>query len=788
MKREVVCMVTIILMASCVGLDAMVEQTLPEKLGILKTSLQTLQEKLETLTDNLEDLKEDLETDNNEYEESGPSLRELALKWAEERCALEDGEAEPPAWVLEQDWSWTPDFQEEESQEFEKGTLETIIEALKNYAQSADISWLSKWREKAAEQKAVYLENVGEPISVYIQTKDAEGMPHWQRMHVRLPQKISIQPPDSLPSNAHVTFEIGANTLVIRDVSSPPVSRYDTKTLKSLDSLSVEQWRGGLKPKFYGVDTVVDQTNILSQYEYYRFPNFIAAARSSLRIYDAFMLALQRKIDTDESFRRAIASTPGFECSWWSGSKFLDLIRNETDTIIKNRCARHGCLDVRDKKCIKKLAAERKQKNRDISSKDPDKRRLKRRLKVLEEVLNKRGDKLIDYSWTVKQRPAFADPYANVFDHQCGTILDKELHEDLCDTRVMMLYLQEEYQSNPVVQSYAPIINRMTALAKLEKDVEKAFSLADFSYDVVSIVSSCLTKAAKATLDPRTYVDATIGVLQLGVFLAQGGEPMDDFDIATQAAMFPEDKDTLFKVSDEYHERCKDQAQAAQETYVRLKEEFNAMTWQEKATVVGDVVAPLVLAWGIPRIAALAGSASGCRLVSNLAKVMKSAQAEEALAGIGAVEKIAVQEGVGIARVTNEVMKHNPGLLEQKGKQISEVVREIAKDVVETKDFGKVAYPDGSRCWLKLSEDELKKIGPRSAQTDIRAVKGTAQDAWDFFTTQVESYVESVRAPGVFIGKSANGIEYSYRAASNSGPPTIGIGGVKGLRKIKFLE
>ncbi len=90
-----------------------------------------------------------------------------------------------------------------------------------------------------------------------------------------------------------------------------------------------------------------------------------------------------------------------------------------------------------------------------------------------------------------------------------------------------------------------------------------------------------------------------------------------------------------------------------------------------------------------------------------------------------------------------------------------------------------------SKNWIKISGDELKKIGTQADQKDIRAIKGTANDAFNFFKAQVTQYKEVSK--GVFVGKDANGVTFIYRASSKSGPPTIDVNGIKGIRKIKFL-
>ncbi len=88
--------------------------------------------------------------------------------------------------------------------------------------------------------------------------------------------------------------------------------------------------------------------------------------------------------------------------------------------------------------------------------------------------------------------------------------------------------------------------------------------------------------------------------------------------------------------------------------------------------------------------------------------------------------------------------------------------------------------------WTKYKINELKKIGCKALQDDIRAMKGSANDALEFFKAQVKTFTEV--KPGVYVGSDENGIIFVYRAVSKSGPPTIDVNGIQGLRKIKFLN
>jgi len=93
----------------------------------------------------------------------------------------------------------------------------------------------------------------------------------------------------------------------------------------------------------------------------------------------------------------------------------------------------------------------------------------------------------------------------------------------------------------------------------------------------------------------------------------------------------------------------------------------------------------------------------------------------------------------------------------------------------------------GKGKFTKLAPDALKTIGTKANSSGIRALNGTADDAYEFFMKQIDSTTLKEVKPGVFIGKDTNGLTFTFRAASKSGPPTIDVNGIKGLRKIKFI-
>jgi hypothetical protein len=122
-----------------------------------------------------------------------------------------------------------------------------------------------------------------------------------------------------------------------------------------------------------------------------------------------------------------------------------------------------------------------------------------------------------------------------------------------------------------------------------------------------------------------------------------------------------------------------------------------------------------------------------------------------------------------------------------------EIVKSAGKDLVKEEGsiYGAVnavaRFEEGCEgVWMKVDASDLKKIGQRSLQSDIRQISGNKKDAFNFFRAQVESFAE--RANGVFVGVDKNDVIFTYRAVSKSGPPTIDINGIKGIRKIKFIE
>jgi hypothetical protein len=151
---------------------------------------------------------------------------------------------------------------------------------------------------------------------------------------------------------------------------------------------------------------------------------------------------------------------------------------------------------------------------------------------------------------------------------------------------------------------------------------------------------------------------------------------------------------------------------------------------------------------------------------------------------------------VGTVKVIYSAVKGNKANTEKKGATAAKSASATGdpnknnknKNTQNKKTQNKNNKSKGTSNTSKLSPDALKKIGNKAENSGIRAVKGTANDAFTFFKNQVNpSTIKEVKS-GVYVGQDSNGLTFTFRASSKSGPPTIDVNGIEGLRKIKFLE
>jgi hypothetical protein len=104
------------------------------------------------------------------------------------------------------------------------------------------------------------------------------------------------------------------------------------------------------------------------------------------------------------------------------------------------------------------------------------------RAQALEETLRTKAA-CADYSAEVQQ-PGDSGDNVEVFAHCYGTPLDKQLHQELCQTRTAITNLHSEYPALTPIKTITPVVYHFTALAKVQTNPTIAFNLADCCHHV----------------------------------------------------------------------------------------------------------------------------------------------------------------------------------------------------------------------------------------------------------------------------------------------------------------
>jgi hypothetical protein len=104
------------------------------------------------------------------------------------------------------------------------------------------------------------------------------------------------------------------------------------------------------------------------------------------------------------------------------------------------------------------------------------------RAQALEETLRTKAA-CADYSAEV-ELPDDSGDNVEVFAHCYGTPLDKQLHQELCQTRTAITNLHSEYPAFTPVKTITPVVYHFTALAKIQTNPTIAFNLADCCHHV----------------------------------------------------------------------------------------------------------------------------------------------------------------------------------------------------------------------------------------------------------------------------------------------------------------
>jgi hypothetical protein len=104
------------------------------------------------------------------------------------------------------------------------------------------------------------------------------------------------------------------------------------------------------------------------------------------------------------------------------------------------------------------------------------------RAQALEETLRTKAA-CTDYSVDVPL-PQDVGENVEVFQYCYGTPLDKQLHQELCQTRTAITNLHSEYPALTPVKTITPVVYHFTALAKVQTNPTIAFNLADCCHHV----------------------------------------------------------------------------------------------------------------------------------------------------------------------------------------------------------------------------------------------------------------------------------------------------------------
>jgi len=250
----------------------------------------------------------------------------------------------------------------------------------------------------------------------------------------------------------------------------------------------------------------IDSRNLFEYYHLYHIVNYRDYI-CSLPGYDDFIQELNYKLEHDHSFRKSLRYLYGFDGKYG----FKDFVRWEAQRIrdkqveqVKQETYRQELLHKQylEEKRIKREAQEYALQLENVQELDAlsarfagqqkqgqhfcDQELLERyaqRICALNETIKNNGQ-LFDYSKKVAHFN-FTDPYRYVFKHCCGTVLDKQLHRELCDTRTRATKFLSYHNENFQIHDLCAIVNYFTALAKEERNPIIAFNLSDFSYYLV---------------------------------------------------------------------------------------------------------------------------------------------------------------------------------------------------------------------------------------------------------------------------------------------------------------
>lgn len=459
---------------------------------------------------------------------------------------------------------------------------------------------------------------------------------------------------------------------------------------------------------------------LFNDFSYYANPYYFYVINQQ-QGYEDFILSLHEKYTGREKHkhkkRESLRCVKGF----YPG-QFLKLIDSEYDRIRrlqqereqqkqvdlqkKLEAAKHHCLQVNNpneyqifiKHCEQEADYAQILINHDLND------RYQKRIAAAQKTST--NPRIYDYTAQLKSYPAWNDPDVTIFNNHIGTALDQQLHEELSDIRLHMHELSFTKSTLEYQQIYAPIVYRCTALAKQEKNLTMAFSLADFSDKVVRILSrglQIISRASSGSVQGLKMLSQTatsskywaelitavpnLIVNVLPMLLVQTPELLTkgmSFAMSKQSSWDSLDQAYMVGDYELLEKRCATFAQQNQKDLKPIAERMQqlaSMSWEDLGKYGTYYGGRLILDVMACRAFSLAASATGREITSSIATLLESSRAPESLAEIAGIGKIAVGDGIETAYKVAEVVKNNQTISHQPN-SIARVVQAESRELI----------------------------------------------------------------------------------------------------------
>ena len=322
-----------------------------------------------------------------------------------------------------------------------------------------------------------------------------------------------------------------------------------------------------------------DELTIFRNYELYAFDNFRTFIRT-LPNYNSFILALSNRIKNDKKFRKQLSKIYAFN---------QNFIHEQAKIIRKAQkisTQKDDILDIRNSHIFKYLIDQYNSKIQTISD-NTTKQHLQSRIRAIE-CTKSQNNKCFNYKSHVPAL-SFSDQYSDAFNNTFGTALDYQLHKELCNIRNTIHILEVQFPHNNHVNVIAPIIHDCAAQAKKEKQIKKAFELADFCHAITNILSkgieilsastSAIGKGAysgtKQFISIEHWQEMTIEAMQLGLLFINEVGHLTSLDHKFTESILTQDPTPFITAVGNYgshvHHRNEAIINSAEQTYQKIK-------------------------------------------------------------------------------------------------------------------------------------------------------------------------------------------------------------------------